>query len=255
MDKKKKKRIVIVIVAAVLAVLLAVAGVVIASRYFPLFAPRVVEPVESIPESAPDPEPIANPIDFAALQATNPDTVAWIRIPGTSIDYFVMRTGEDKVEDYYLRRNVNGKKATAGCIYMQKYNRADFSDPNTVLYGHNMRNGTMFADLHKLEDADFFENNQYIFIYTPGHILTYQIVSAFLHNAKHLLMSYDFEAPNERAAYAQMILDPPEKTIRHVREGVEVTGNDHLLTLSTCYRGNDGRYLVVAKLISDQPTL
>ena len=85
-------------------------------------------------------------IDWKSLRAVNPDVVAWIKIPGTVVDYPVVQTKDNQ---YYLKRGFDGKKNSCGTIFMNTYNRTDFSDYNTVLYGHNMKNGSMFAVINK----------------------------------------------------------------------------------------------------------
>lgn len=193
-----------------------------------------------------------NPIDFAALQAENPDIYAWIKVPGTKVDYAVLRSN-DKPEDYYLNHDTTGKYKFAGSIYSQMLNKADFSDPNTILYGHNMNNGSMFASLHKFRDADFFQENRYIYIYTPGHILTYTIYSAYRYDNRHILYSFDFSNEQIFADYLEMTKNP-KSTIVNVRQDVEVTSKDRIITLSTCITNDNYRYLVQGVLTNDQPT-
>ncbi len=194
-----------------------------------------------------------NPIDFAALQAKNPDTVAWIQVPGTVIDYPVMRSGGDREENFYLDHNSEGKSHVAGSIYMQKLNEAKFSDPNTVLYGHDMRNGSMFAGLHQYRKKAFFDEHRTITVYTPGHILTYEIYSAFVYDNRHILNSFNFYNKDDYAAFLKQTLNPTSMT-KQVREGVSVTTNARILTLSTCTGISTQRYLVVGVLTNDQRT-
>ncbi len=194
-----------------------------------------------------------NPIDFAALQEKNPDTVAWIKVPGTVIDYPVMRSGTDREENFYLDHNSEGKSHVAGAIYMQKINDADFSDPNTVLYGHDMRNGSMFAGLHRYKKKDFFDEHRTITVYTPEHILTYEIYSAFVYDNRHILNSFNFYNKDDYAAFLKQTLNPTSMT-KQVREGVSVTTNARILTLSTCTGISTQRYLVVGVLTNDQRT-
>lgn len=194
-----------------------------------------------------------NPIDFAALQAQNPETVAWIQIPGTVIDYPVMRSGPDREENFYLDHNSEGESHRAGAIYMQKINAADFSNPNTVLYGHNMANGTMFSWLHQYKKKAFFDENRIITIYTPGHILTYEIYSAFLYDNRHILNSFNFYDDEDYAAFLAQTLSPTSM-VRQVREGVNVTTDARIITLSTCNARSSERYLVIGVLTNDQQT-
>lgn len=197
-----------------------------------------------------------NPIDFAALQEQYPEVVAWIQIPNTNINYAVMQSGTDTPEDFYLSHNEAGEKKKYGSIYIQKYNHADFSDPNTILYGHNMASGSMFANVHKFKKKAFFEENEYLYIYRPGHVLTYRIYSVFTHNSRHLLWAYDFETEEGFQTYIDKTLNPKTST-KQVREGVTPTTADRLVTLSTCVDGSSTsstRLLLVAVLVEDTPT-
>ena len=196
---------------------------------------------------------IDNPIDFAAWQAENPDIYAWIVVPGTPIDYPVLqREGE---ELYYLRRDYKGNYYYPGCIFSQSLNKKDFSDPNTLLYGHNTFDGTFFGPLHSFEDKSFFNENETIYIYTPGHKFTYRIFAAYEYDSRHILKSFDFSNKAVFSAYINSCLHP-DSDISNVREGVEITDEDKILTLSTCMPSGDEnvRYLVQGVLIKDERT-
>lgn len=130
------------------------------------------------------------PVDFDELQAMNPDIYAWITIPDTDISYAVLqRAGE---EEYYSKHSENGAYYSGGSIFSQDYNQKDFSDPMTVLYGHNLRNGRMFAQLNDFSDAEVFEAHRYIYVYLPDRMLVYEIFAAYPHSNEHLLLCHDF---------------------------------------------------------------
>lgn len=203
----------------------------------------------STQSEAPLPE---NPIDFATLKATNSDVYAWIRIPGTVIDYPVLQA-TDQDDDFYLNHDLDKKYKFAGSIYSEKKNSKDFSDRNTVLYGHNMLNGTMFQNLHKFRNADFFEENQYIYIYTPGHILTYKIIAAYKYDSRHLLNTFDYSDNTVFKDYLDYIKNPSSMMVN--KREAELDLNSKILTLSTCIGDEkDYRYLVQGVLIKDEPT-
>ncbi len=214
--------------------------------------PTVSQPETDLNESQPEPELVDNPIDFKTLQENNPDIYAWIKVPGTKVDYPVLRSN-DKPEDFYLNHDENGKYKFAGSIYSQMYNTDDFTDPNTILYGHNMNNGSMFASLHSFRKASFFNENQYIYIYTPGHILTYTIYSAYRYDNRHILYSFDFSDKQVFADYIEMTKNP-KSTIVNVRKDVNVTADDKIITLSTCITNDNYRYLVQGVLTDDTLT-
>ena len=212
-------------------------------------------PVVTVPEPPSDilPELPANPVDFAALQADFPEAVAWIRVPDTTIDFAVMQSGENAPEDFYLDHNEKGEKDRNGAIYIQKYNLADFSDPNTILYGHNMSGGKMFGAIHKFKKADYFNAHEYLYVYIPGHVLTYRIYSLFDFSDRHLLWAYDFTTDKGYQKFIDKTLKPGTYN-RLVREGVTPTTADRVITLSTCQNSGDGRLLLVAILESDTTT-
>lgn len=219
-----------------------------------LFFPSYKEYISSEPpdETSSAPELPDNPIDFAALNQTNTDIYAWIRIPNTVIDYPVLQS-TDQGDDFYLNHDIDRSYKFAGSIYSEKMNHKDFSDPVTVLYGHNMLNGSMFQNLHKFRDQKFFEENQTIYIYTPGHILTYQIFAAYKYDNRHIMNSFDFSDPKVLQDYFDYIQAPKSMLVN--TRPVELDLNAKVLTLSTCI-GNekDYRYLVQGVLIHDQPT-
>lgn len=190
-------------------------------------------------------------IDWDALQEEeNKDIYAWIVVPGTVIDYPVLQHPEKS--DYYLEHNLDGSKGRPGCIYTQLLNSKDWSDRNTVLYGHNMKVGTMFADLHKFEDADFFEENRYIHIYSEdGRILVYEIFAAYVFSDAHILLTYDFTTDAGYLEYLDSIWENTGKRC-HFWQDLELGAEDKIITLSTCVRGNNSqRYLVQGVLIAE----
>ncbi len=194
-----------------------------------------------------------NPVDFATLQATNPDIYAWLYIPDTNIDNPVACSSPDKEDDFYLDHNIYGQYEFAGTLYSEKQNGTALADRNTVIYGHNMLNGTMFRTLHYFEDADFFNKTEEFYIYTPGHILTYTVFAAYEYDNRHILNCFDFEDDAVWAEYLAYATDPKSMNV-HTRD-VEVTTDDRIVTLSTCVGTNkSARYLVQGVLTDDQLT-
>lgn len=191
-------------------------------------------------------------INFKKLQEINPELYAWIRIPNTMIDYPIAQSSTD--DSFYLEHNMYGEWAFAGCIYTEKCNSKDFSDPNTVLYGHNMLNGSMFRHLHNFRDEQFFADNRYIYIYTPTHTLTYEIFSAYEYDDRHIMNSFDFTDKEVFAEYLEYAKNPVNAMMANTRRDVNVTADDKIITLSTCLGDIDtSRYLVQGVLISDEP--
>ena len=192
--------------------------------------------------------------DFDGLKAECEDIYAWLYIPQTKINYPILQAPEDKGAEYYLRKDIYGKKDTAGCIFTQYYNRNDWLDHNTIIYGHNMRNGSMFADLHCYEDPEFVKQVPYIYIYTPDNLLVYETYCAVEHSNEHLMFAYDYNNQEEMSEFLEML---GKKDGLHdlILPEVEISAEDYFITLSTCVTGSDDkRYLVVAKLVAVSPT-
>lgn len=189
-------------------------------------------------------------IDWAALQEKNQDIYAWITIPGTVIDYPVLQHPDEP--DYYLQHNLDGSRGYPGCIYSQFYNSRDWDDPNTVLYGHNMKNGSMFAGLHQYEDSRFFEENPYVYIYSGDGVRVYRIFAAYEFSSAHLLLSFDMENPENFEVYLKGIFERDGMNDNFNRD-ISVTAEDKILTLETCIsKKPDNRYLVQAVLVAEE---
>lgn len=189
-------------------------------------------------------------VNFECLQKINEELYAWIYIPNTKVDGPIAQSASDN--GYYLNHNLNKEPEFAGCFYTENYNHKDFEDKNTVIYGHNMKNQSMFGSLHRFEEKDFFEKNENIYIYTPKKILTYQIFAAYEYDDRHIMKTYDFQKKSVYKAYLDSIYEV-NTMISNYRKGVRVTEKDHILTLSTCASGRpDRRYLVQAVLKADE---
>ena len=194
---------------------------------------------------------VSSPVDLESLREINTDVYAWIRIPGTHVDYPIAQSRID--DNYYLHRSIYKRYLFAGMIYTQSCNRLDFSDPVTVIYGHNMRSTTMFSTLHYFEDPDFFNEHDVFYIYTLDRVLTYQIVSAYKYDNRHIMNSFDFSNPEVLQSYQRYVLDPLS-TLRNVRDGAVLDEESKLVVLSTCMSNDkSSRYLVNGVLINDVP--
>lgn len=188
------------------------------------------------------------PVDFAGMWETNEDVYAWITIPGTVIDYPILQHATDNT--YYLNYNIDGSYGYPGCIYTENMNSKDFTDNNTVIYGHNMKNGTMFAGLHKFEDSTFFENHTKVYIYTPEKELNYTIFAAYIYDDRHLLYSFDFANEQVYASYLEDIQNMRSMNAL-IREDIKVTAEDKIITLVTCI-GNQPEKRLLVQAVLDQ---
>ena len=187
-------------------------------------------------------------IDWNELHGQNPDIYAWIYVPGTNIDYPILQHPDEK--SYYLNHNIDGSEGYPGCIYTQNVNTKDWTDPNTVIYGHNMNNGSMFHDLHRFEDAVFFDETQYLYIYTPERNLVYEIFAAYPFTNIDLIMCFDYSTPEALLVYFDGIWTNRSMT-SHFRDSIVLYGDSRIITMSTCIGGQpDMRYLVQAVLLN-----
>lgn len=217
----------------------------------PTLAPTATAPIES-PEPTVSTEPsVPQEIDFTALQNQNDEIFSWIHLDGTQIDYPVLCRPQD--DTYYHYYNVKHEKVIAASIYIQgSLNSMDWTDFHTVLYGHNMRNGSMFGDLHEFEDQTFFDEHDTVVIYTPTQKLTYTIFAAYKRDNKHLLKYYLTDSVDGRQAF----IDDIFTHAGFFREDVELTTDSNIITMSTCVGGQkDKRYVVQAVLTKEQPVI
>ena len=209
-------------------------------------APAAPTP-EPTPEQTPEPtpEPVSIPIDFPYYCEQNDDIVGWVEVEGTDIDYLVLYD----TDNYYLNHTYQYQYSGAGSIFMQDYNHSDFSDFNTVLYGHNMASGAMFAQLHRFEKSDFFDAHDTITIYTPDRRLTYRIFAAYKTDNLNIMTHFDYSTEEGREEYIDRIYT---HTYSHFDEDVPVTASDRIITLSTCIGNSNYRYVVQGVLVEER---
>lgn len=187
-----------------------------------------------------------SPVDFTKLrEEENGHIYAWIQVEGTKINYPVVQHPTDV--SFYLTHNLDGSKGYPGCIYTEKYNREGFVDPVTVVYGHYMKDGSMFTGLHKFKDATFFEENDTITIYLPEEKIEYQVLAAHMTDDKRLTVWYDFSDETVLQNYIEEILAIEESETDHVRRDLDVSAQDQFIVLQTCVdESKDSRYAVIA---------
>ena len=193
--------------------------------------------IRTAPEKKrPKKEKIINPVNWDKLLTTNADVYAWIRVPGTNIDYPILQASTGKDDDFYLHHDIKKKYSFAGCIYTRRANSKDLSDRLTVLYGHNMINGSMFGTLRRFEDEDFFKTHKELYIYMPQKILKYRYMIA---DDTDILERY--QANNELGfeAYVKVL-----KKARNIRKKEKIKPDDSIVTLSTCDSNSGNRRLL-----------
>lgn len=194
-------------------------------------------------------DPYDTKVDFEGLQATNEDVYAWIRIPGTNIDYPILQNAEE-ADDYYLNRTMDGQTGLPGSIYTEKYNTTGFTDPVTVIYGHTLHDGTMFSELKKYKDKEFFDENRDVYIQLPGGRKKYQIFAAVAFDDRYLMGNYAFTYDEDFNKYISELKACMEG---NVDESIDVKFGDKIITLSTCIdEYPDQRWLVNAVLVDEE---
>jgi sortase B len=186
-------------------------------------------------------------LDWDALHQQNQDIYAWIYIPNTNIDYPILQHPTDA--NYYINYNIDGTKGYPGCICTQYYNSKDFTDSNTIVYGHNMKNGSMFRTLHNFEKKSFFDENPYVYIYTPETTYVYEIFATSTVSKKHLLTTYNFSEEKGFNTFISYLTSSKSST-SHIRKGSEAVFGDKLLTMSTCNGKSNQRWIVVGKRLN-----
>lgn len=200
------------------------------------------EPEQDVPEI---------PVDFQKLQEQNPDIYAWIRIDDTQVDYPIAHSQED--EDYYLDHTIEGAEGLPGSIYTQySYNQDFETDKVTVIYGHNMRDDSMFGGLSDYLDEGFRDSHSEIQIYTPEHIYTYKVVCSVTYDDRHILAAYS--GCTDALDYEKFLesLQTERKLPSWIEEPLGVTTEDRMIVLSTCNGNSSQRFLIGAVLTDEE---
>lgn len=158
--------------------------------------PVTINDVETLRTTAPA-------IDFEALQAQNPDIVAWIQIPGTQINYPIVQA---KDNSYYLHRDVERKKSSSGAIFLDYADHSDFSSLHNVIYGHHMKNGSMFKDISRYKDQAYLDRHAEILLYTPKRTIHLKALAAVCTSPDAIRRKTDFESGEEFSSYIQQMI-------------------------------------------------
>lgn len=182
-------------------------------------------------------------INIDKLLQKNKDVAGWIYLENSPLNYpFLFSTGNE-----YLRKNINGQKSTAGSIYTydnQVIESPDKIDKNVILYGHNMKNGTMFSYVNNLyKNPNYLKNgrNKYIFIYNKEHILKYQIYSIYKIEKNSNFSQIYFKDDADFLNFCKTTYD--RSIYKNFKP--EFVGNDTILTLATCSSNDSQTYRII----------
>ena len=205
---------------------------------------------EPAPEETAEPEETAPPVvsgdidvDFAALQAVNPQVVGWIYSPNTVISYPVLKGGDN---DYYLSHLYDGSASANGSIFMDCVCEANLTQDNTILYGHHMNNVSMFASINNYIYEGYLEEHPVLYYYTPDGNYMLQVFACFVTGGNSDVYAFNFATRDQ----FQGFIDRMRSRSNFDAPDVTVTSSDRIMTLSTCaYDYDDARYVVLCKIV------
>ena len=214
----------------------------------PTVSPEITNPAITEIAPVPKPEETSNsgeskrsPIDFESLAEISPDIRGWIRLEGTRVDYPVMQSRDN---DYYLSRAVNGTWNKVGTPFMDFRNSGDFSDRLTVIYGHYMGDGSMFTDIHNYKRQKFYDEHQYIDLYTPGGSFRILPIAGVYQNVEYWDFTFDYESDE---AFLRQIDN--WKAVSTFNSDTEYDADDRFVVLTLCtYDVENSRFLLVGKI-------
>lgn len=209
-----------------------------------------LDPVASRPQAPVVQEEAAILQRYVALYLENPDTIGWLKLEDSKIDYVVMHAPYKK--DKYLRKDFNGNYSKNGTLYLAEKCNVDTSD-NLIIHGHRMNGGGMFGELDKFAKKSYWETHRFITFDTIYEERTYEVVAAFytriLRQDEEGFRYYNFTDAADEEAFNEYVTFIEENQAYDT--GVDIQYGDQLLTLSTCaYQTANGRFVVVAKRVT-----
>ena len=179
-------------------------------------------------------------VDFAALREINPDIVAWIYIEGTKINYPVVQ-GEDN--SYYLKHLFSGEWNGSSCIFLDFRNDASFADRHSIIYGHHMKNGTMFTDLDKYKKQEFFDEHPVALLITPDKKYKVEFFVGYVAAPQDDAWEIGFT----EAEFEVWLQNAADRSC--FTSEIAPNASDRILTLSTCsYEFDDVRFVLAGVL-------
>ena len=213
-------------------------------------APKQQTGQEALPAPQRTPQEV-----YGALKEENSDFAGWISIDGTAIDYPVMQTPEDG--SYYLKREFQKRRSLCGVPFADTACDLSSPDSNVILYGHNMKDGTMFSALLGYESPDFFAQHPTIRFDTMTEFGVYQVAAVLKASAEvgepTALNLSDCAQWKDGQAFQDFLNQCSRQSLYPIE--ADLQAGDHLLLLSTCeYSRKDGRLIVIAKEIQSSPT-
>lgn len=189
-------------------------------------------------------------IDFEALKEENPDIFAWLYVPGADIDLPILQSPVS--DDYYKSHTADGREGEKGALYTEMPNLMSMCDFNTIIHGKDEGGDSLFSGLHRLEDPDFFEENEKFYIYLPDNVLTYEIFAAYYDEGSDILRRFDYTTYAGCEAFLEQVYASRDMG-KNLREGWDgLTPYHFLVTLDGSLREEGQKqYVVLGVLIGD----
>ena len=188
-----------------------------------------------------EPQVLWPTVDFAALSEINPDVVGWIYIEDTEINYPVVQGSDNQ---YYLKHLFSGEYNSSGCIFLDSRVAADFSDWHSILYGHHMKNGTMFSGLDKYKTQEYYDAHSLALLMTPGGNYEVEFFAGYVASVEDEAWDVGFGSDAEFEAWLELARERS-----WFESDVSVAVTDRILTLSTCsYEFDNARFVLLGVL-------
>lgn len=176
-----------------------------------------------------------------SLRQTNPDVVGWIWIPDTPVDYPVVQGSDNS---FYLSHTWDKQRNGSGAIFLEATNQKDMTEFHTIVYGHNMRNGSMFGSLRKYSSREYWQTHPYVYLLTETGAFRYEIYASYLARVDGMTYQLKQQKEETREAFAQFTKESSEADT-----GITPAPTDRILTLSTCSgMGYTTRWVIHARL-------
>ena len=241
----KKRNFFTILTVLILGIALGVVVFLIHESYALPAAPAPTETPAPTPTPTPTPEPYDPPEDLLRYREQNPHVIALLDIPGTNIHYPILQHPTE--DNYYLNITIEGYSGYPGSIYTNLEEGQNFDTFNTVIYGHNMSDGSMFGTLNQYDNVEYMKQHRDIHIYTMTEEHDYKVCAIVVYDDRYITYTYNDMIEADRAAY-----------LRSLQGGtwlddVNVTTDSHIITLSTCIGGMpENRRLLIAVEQGDQ---
>ncbi len=202
----------------------------------------IIEPIE-------EEKGVKYDVDFKSLKDRNPDTIAYVKVNNTNIDYIVVKGNDNS---YYLKHNFEKKWNVSGWIFADYHNKFDESDKNIIIFGHNTRDGSMFGTLKNTLNENWYDNeeNHKVVLVTEKGTYYYQVFSTYSIKPEDYYINTEFVNNDEFEKFIKKL-----KSRSIYDYGIEVYGEDKILTLSSCIGDGTKRVVLHAKLIEIEEEL